>query len=274
MPRFVQHIAPFVFLATSIPAFTSEDFFAAARKGDVAILKAHLDKGLDVNKKWRYDQTALMVAASRGHVDAVKLLLDRGADVNIKDSFYGVTVLAAAMGFGSPVEEINSAAIARMLIEKGASGKEQLLTEAARSGKAQVIKAVLPLGPWKPETLTAALVAATANKHQAVEEALKSAGATPPVEVKIDAATLARYAGSYVGDDKTELRLEVNEGSLRAVITGGPVMPLRALDQSTFEPAQYPGSQKIVIVTKGDAVTGFELRAGAKTIGFTRKDAQ
>src|SRR5688572_24417942 len=185
LPRFSPTCLLLALFASPV-TWASEEFFAAARKGDVAALKAHLDKGVDVNAKWRYDQTALIIAASRGHVDAVKLLLERGAAVNIKDSFYGVTPLGAAMGFGSPVAEANSAAIARMLIEKGATDKDQLLANAARSGKKEIIKAILPVAPWKPEALTSALVAATAGKHQEVEEMLKAAGAAPPPEVKVD----------------------------------------------------------------------------------------
>ena len=43
--------------------FGNEEFFEAARKGDTAALKAHLDKGVAVDSKWRYDQTALFIAA-------------------------------------------------------------------------------------------------------------------------------------------------------------------------------------------------------------------
>ncbi len=254
-------------------ASANEEFFAAARKGDVATLKMHLDKGVDVNTKWRYDQTALTIAASRGHVAAVKLLLDRGADVNIKDSFYGVTPLAAAMGFGSPVDETKSAAISRMLIEKGAADRDQLLTNAAKSGKKEVIKAVLPLAPWKPEALTSALAAASAGKHTEIEDMLKAAGAKPPLEVRVDPAVLARYAGSYPGADGMELKVDVAEGKLRVAV-GGQNLTLRALDQSTFEPEQYPGSQKFVFLTTGDAVSGLEVRAGPQILKFTKASAK
>lgn len=260
-------------LSASSIAWAGEEFFAAARKGDVAALKEQLDNGVDVNSKWRYDQTALMMAASRGHVEAVKLLLDRGAAVNIKDSFYGTTPLAAAMGFGGPVDEQKKAQIARMLIEKGATDRDRLLTSAARSGEAEVVKAVLPIPGWKPEALTSALMIATAAKHKKVEEMLKAAGATLPPEVKVDPDLLSRYAGSYSGADGMQLKIEVNEGKLRTAVDG-QVMVLRAIDQKTFEPEQYPGMQKILFVTSGDSVAGLEVRFGERVIKFTKASAK
>ena len=75
----------------------NEEFFAASRKGDVAALKALLDKGVDVNAKTRYGATALSYACDKGHVEVVRLLIERGADVNSKDTFYGEVPLGWAL---------------------------------------------------------------------------------------------------------------------------------------------------------------------------------
>jgi uncharacterized protein len=184
-----ENLMRWVTVLLLLSAFSSillanEEFFAAARKGDVEALKGHLDKGVPVDTKWRYDQTALIITASRGHVDAVKLLLDRGAAVNIKDSFYGVTPLGASTGFGTPLEESKTIAIATALIQKGAADKDQFLIQAARSGKKDLVQAILPLAKWTPQTLTSALAVATASKQEEVEEMLKAAGAQPPPEIK------------------------------------------------------------------------------------------
>jgi ankyrin repeat protein len=58
---------------------------------------ALLDKGADVNAKFRYGATALFKAAERGHTEIVKLLLARGADVTVKDTFYGATAMSWAL---------------------------------------------------------------------------------------------------------------------------------------------------------------------------------
>src|SRR4030095_5333613 len=74
----------------------NDQFFEAVRKGELANVTALLDKGVDVNAKFRYGMTALFKAAERGHVDIVKLLLARGADIKVKDTFYGATAMSWA----------------------------------------------------------------------------------------------------------------------------------------------------------------------------------
>src|SRR5215467_14021541 len=74
----------------------NEEFFAAARKGDVAALKTFLDHGVDVNAKTRYGATALSYACDKGHLEVVKLLIERGADPNVRDTFYGEVPLGWA----------------------------------------------------------------------------------------------------------------------------------------------------------------------------------
>ena len=92
-----------MFLAAS-PAFAqnpkqelNDQLFEAARKGDAAAVTALLDKGADVNAKFRYGTTALFKAAERGNTEVVKVLLARGADVSVKDTFYGATAMTWAL---------------------------------------------------------------------------------------------------------------------------------------------------------------------------------
>ena len=59
----------------------NDQLWEAARKGDAAAVTALLDKGADVNAKFRYGTTALFKAAERGNTEVVKVLLARGADV-------------------------------------------------------------------------------------------------------------------------------------------------------------------------------------------------
>jgi ankyrin repeat protein len=75
----------------------NDQMFEAVRKGDAAAVTAALDKGADVNAKFRYGMTALFKAAERGNADVTKVLLDRGADVNVKDTFYRATAMSWAL---------------------------------------------------------------------------------------------------------------------------------------------------------------------------------
>src|ERR1044071_4184750 len=114
----------------------NEEFFAAARKGDVAAVKAFLDKGVDVNAKTQYGATALSYACDKGHIEVVKLLIERGADVNMKDTFYGEVPLGWALVKGHTE-------IIKLLLERGAQGKERALMTGADAGNAELVKAVL-----------------------------------------------------------------------------------------------------------------------------------
>ena len=75
----------------------NDQLFEAVRKGDAAAVTAALDKGADVNAKFRYGTTALFKAAERGNAEVTKMLLDRGADVKVKDTFYGATAMTWAL---------------------------------------------------------------------------------------------------------------------------------------------------------------------------------
>jgi ankyrin repeat protein len=75
--------------------------FAAARDGDVTVLRSLLDEhpdGLHARQK-PYSWSLLHTAASKGHLAAVSLLLERGLDVNIReegDNTYAIHWAAAA----------------------------------------------------------------------------------------------------------------------------------------------------------------------------------
>ena len=59
-------------LSTTIPLLADDlgdDLLAATRKGDIAQVKALLDKGASVNAKTRYNQTPLFFACDRGHLE-------------------------------------------------------------------------------------------------------------------------------------------------------------------------------------------------------------
>jgi ankyrin repeat protein len=186
----------------------NDQLFEAVRKGDAAQVTALLDKGADVNAKFRYGQTALFKAAERGNAAVAKVLLDRGVDVKVKDTFYGATAMSWAMSHGHTE-------VVRLIFEKDASEIDDVLMTGVRGSNEALVKIALDRGGVKPQTLTAALVASMANpKNAGIVEMLKKAGAVPPPE--IDAATLQSYVGKYKGDPGPELSIEVKDGKLFA----------------------------------------------------------
>jgi len=238
----------------------NDQMFEAVRKGDAAAVTALLDKGADVNAKFRYGQTALFKAAERGHVDVVKVLLDRGADVKVKDTFYGATATSWALDH-SHVD------VVKLLLDKDASGVDEVLSSGVRSGNEALVKVALDKGGAKPQTLTAALAAASADpKNAGIVELLKKAGAVPPPE--IDAATLQSYAGKYKGDPGPEFTVSVKEGKL-FVATQGQTIPMMAIDKTTFRPVEFDGIS-IAFTVEGENVTGLAFKQGPSTVQMKR----
>ncbi|HEU4386578.1 MAG TPA: ankyrin repeat domain-containing protein [Blastocatellia bacterium] len=212
------------------PQDQNEELFSAARKGDVAAVRALLAKGVNVNAKTQYGATALSYACDRGNVEMVKLLLESGADPNAKDTFYGEVPLGWALYKGH-------AEIVKLLLEKGALGKDRALMTAAQSGKLDLAKAVLDVGGVKQEVLNSALSKALAGKFTEVAELLKKAGAQPAAaDFQVDPDTLKSYTGTYSNEQVGILTFTFQDGKLLGQLTGSrysmSVRSIRPLLQS------------------------------------------
>lgn len=243
------------------PAPTKADQLQdAARKGDAATVKKLLDEGVDVNTKFRYGATALFYACDHGHVDVVKVLLDKGADLTMKDTFYGFTPLMLAV---SPAQKRRPehTEIAKLLIAKGSPGKEAALSGAIEEGDASLAKFILDSGGIPAATLSEALEAAKAKNKTEMVTMLEAAGAKVPEDFKMDAAQLARFAGTYKNASGTEIAIVVNGTRLSI---GPPSAPpaqrgtLAAKDATTFRGIGM-GGVSVVFKVDGDKVTGFNL---------------
>ena len=229
----------------------NDQLFEAVRKGDVAAVTTALDRGADVNAKFRYGTTALFKAAERGHAPVVKLLLDRGVDVKVKDTFYGTTAITWALD-GKHVEAV------RLILEKDADSVEDVLQTGVREGNEEYVKMALDRGGAKPESLTVAWVVSSAEpKTAGSAEMLKKAGAVPPPDV--DAATVQSYAGKYKGEPGPEFTLVAKEGILYATGLGRGELRLMPLDKTTFRPLAFGGVTLTFNVDAG-MVTGLTFK--------------
>lgn len=241
----------------------NDQLYEAVRKGDVAAVTAALDKGADVNAKFRYGTTALFKAAERGHTEVVKVLLDRGADVNVKDTFYGSTAMSWAL-------DSKHVDIVRLLLEKSTDEIEDVLLAGTREGNVELVKVALDRGGAKPETLTVALVISSADEKNAnITEMLKKAGAQPPAQ--IDAAILQSYAGKYKGDTGPDITLTftVKDGKLFVGGFGRDLQPLLATDSTTFRPINF-GGITLTFNAEAGKVVSMTFRQGQTTTVMKR----
>jgi hypothetical protein len=238
----------------------NDQLFEAVRKGDAAAVTVALDKGADVNAKFRYGTTALFKAAERGHTEVAKILLDRGADVKVKDTFYGATAMTWAL-------DNKHFQVVKLLLEKGGGEVDEVLIQGTRENNAELVKIALDKGGATPATLTAALALASADeKSTAVADMLKKAGAQPPLQV--DAAILQSYAGKYRGEPGPEISITFKDGKLFAAV-GRDTVALMALDQTTFRPVAFAGIT-LVFNREAEKVTSITFKQGNNTSQLKR----
>lgn len=82
----------------------------AAARGDLAIVKCLVEHGADINKMLVYPGTALHAAAGAGRYEVAKYLIEKGADVSAKNEYYG-----------RPMDSVDNAKVAELLIKSGAN---------------------------------------------------------------------------------------------------------------------------------------------------------
>ena len=253
-------VAALVALTQAPPPTKAEQLQDAARKGDAAAVTKLIDDGVDVNTKFRYNATALFYACDHGHLEVVKVLLDKGADLTIKDTFYGFTPLMLAV---SPAQKKRPehTEIAKLLIAKGAPGKDNALSGAIESDDAGLVKFILDSGGIPAPKLSEALEVAKSQKKTEMASMLENAGAKVPEEFKIDAAQLERFAGRYKNAGGNELIVVVSGARLALGSAAAPPdqrVALAAKDATTFR-AIGMGGMSIVFKIEADKVTGFTL---------------
>jgi hypothetical protein len=90
----------------------------AARDGDMASLRKHLDAGAELEARLQ-GYTPLHLAVLYGHAEAALELVARGADVNARDPDDQDPLLLAALS--NTITDADAAKVARVLLERGAS---------------------------------------------------------------------------------------------------------------------------------------------------------
>jgi hypothetical protein len=235
---------------TLLAADINEDLLTAARNGDLAAVKAMVEKGAAIETKTSYGQTPLYLAAMSGHQDVVDFLLAKGASTNVNDTFYKAPMLAFVL-------QRKHYDVAKALIAKGASSPDDDLA-AVGTRNADMVQAVLNKGKPNQASLDKYYEIALDQKQDAVAELLKKAGAQPPAPpIRVDAKVLESYAGVYKSEQlPLDIKVFVKEGKLYLQATGQPEFAPKAKSPTVFEFAPFR------LAVEFDSASSFTLKQG------------
>ena len=261
----MQRIGCIVFTAALalLAADLNEELLSAARQGDVAAVKALVEKGASIEAKTPYGQTPLYLAAMNGHLEAARFLVDKGAQTDIRDTFYKAPMLAFVI-------MRKHYDVAKLLISKGSGPIDETLAGVAGTGNIELIQAVLDKGKPSQSALNKAYESALERKQTPVAELLKKAGAEEPAPpVQVDPKILESYAGTYKSEQfPLDIKVSVKEGKLYLQATGQPEFAPKAKSPTMFEFA--PARLELEF----DSPDTFTLKQGGGNIKFKKAAAQ
>ncbi|KAL8852053.1 MAG: hypothetical protein Q9221_003078 [Calogaya cf. arnoldii] len=175
LPRLVQYLLKQNDGLSLPPPHTRTPLEAAARLGDLKLVKLLLEHGAKVDVSVNRHKSALWYAAEGGFVQIVELLIAQGAAIDRQEDSTETILMAAARE--------NHLCIARTLIAKGANvntaieRKGTALELASRRGHLDMVQLLLSAGTSTSlETNKPALSAAIRVGHQEVVRLLLDAG--------------------------------------------------------------------------------------------------
>jgi len=251
-------------LAASAAAWDqNEDLLSASRKGDLASVRALVEKGADLETKTSYGQTPIYIAAMQGHLLVVEFLLSKGANAEVRDTFYKGRVIDFAM-----MRKHHD--VVKLLLTKKAVDPDPSFVSMVTNARADIVQAAIDTGKVKPETLTRGLELATDQKKNDIVEILQKAGAKPPEPAMvIDAKILESYTGTYKTDQfPLEIKAWVRDGKLMMQVTGQPEFTPRPKSEKIFNfaavGAEFEFQNADTFTLKQGGFTGVFKKVAAK----------
>lgn len=181
----------------------------AIKNNDVAEVRKAIENGVDVNGKYKYGRTALMMAIKNKSSDIAMLLIENGANVNAKDATGGTALMTAAF--------YNCLEIAKLLIDEGVDTDAKdmygmtALIWAAQADSLDVAKLLIDEGidvNVKMGIGHTALIYATVRSSLQMVKLLIDNGADVNVRFNCDLSIFFNYVDAvyeeYYGTDEVE----------------------------------------------------------------------
>ena len=155
----------------------------------------------------------------------------------------------------------------------GHSGIEFLkeeLSAAADAEQAELVEAVLAKGKPGQPALDKTYEIALDQKHTAIADLLKKAGAHEPAPpVVLDPKIIESYAGTYKSDQiPLEIKVFLKDGKLYLQATGQSEFAPKAKSPTSFEFTQYQ------LQVDFDSAASFTLKQGGREFKFKKAVAQ
>jgi outer membrane protein assembly factor BamB len=250
-----------------------DELWAAARAGDLARVKAAIDKGAEVDAKARYNMTALGFAADKGHLDVVKFLIEKGADVNAQDAFYKARPIVWALSN-------KHFAVATLLLEKGSTGAAFAMSTGIQAGNEALVKLALAAPDLTSEQVISGITAAKEAKSAAMLALLEAKLATmpAPATVAVAPAVLQTYVGRYRNESNGVMVTVALDGTqLKGTLQNQPPVTLIPVSDTEFKVAEAQGVRVVfagrggmierIIVTENNTPTAYERVTAETTAG-------
>ena len=183
----------------------------AASEGHLAVAQWLIEQGADVNVADNYGTTALIVAATAGHHEVVKLLLDHGANVQVRDDSGGAPLVNSVyFGHTETVKYLLEAHRKKDAKPLDKRDGEELLLLASGLGHADIVRLMVTWGidvngrGLKQRT---PLMAAAAFDRVEVAKVLLELGADPQARDE-DGNTAQRVADDKGSDNVAALLMQ------------------------------------------------------------------
>ncbi len=233
--------------------------------GDLALVKAAIEKKIDVNSQTEYGVTPLSMACDHGHEEVVRYLLDHGADPNIKDRFYRI----GPMGWAISRQRV---AIVELLVKAGCTDIDLSLTNAVDMGNEELVKILMSSEHLTKDGLKAAWKVAKDAKQEAIltliEAKLPVRPKDPdPTSPKSDLQKAQSLVGTYKSEAGNRLTLSIKDDqvTLKSEESG------QSLVLTELEADRYQSQgMEFQFVRESDKVTGMKAKVAEQQVLYQR----
>ena len=211
-----------------------EDFFQAARDGDVETINRLLDTGLDVDAVTEFNCGAMYFAANRNQAEVIRILVQRGGDANLRDTDYNFTPVQMAAWLGHTEAT-------KALLDGGANRSDAIGScfAAASNGHTETVELLIAELEIAGSQLNALWSTANSSGHAETCETLVRLGAKPPEKSK-SAEKEPASKPNEKNADLAKTTFDFSQDRPQPIVRSTNWPEFRGLDRTGVADGQYP----------------------------------